>query len=64
MARVTSVADGGSHPTGLPYVVVTNGGGTMESVKATFLSQHLGVNVRGSARLSILSSTCRSDLNM
>ncbi len=45
---ITSRARGGHHPTGIPYIFLTNGGGMRESVRAKVLSEQFGVDVHES----------------
>ena len=43
---MTAKQDGGEHPTGIPYIFLTNGGGVPEATRAKQLEEVFGVKVR------------------
>lgn len=60
LRKVTSIADGGSHPTGIPHIYLTNGGGVTEAAKAEQLSNYFGIHIRPES--VVLSHTPMRDL--
>jgi HAD superfamily hydrolase (TIGR01456 family) len=60
LAKVTKKSHGGEHPTGIPHVYLTNGGGVTEEAKAKQLSKLFGIEVPTSQ--IILSHTPMQDL--
>jgi HAD superfamily hydrolase (TIGR01456 family) len=45
LRKVTRREDGGDHPTGLPHIYLTNGGGMQEAAKAAQLSALFDINI-------------------
>jgi len=45
LRKVTRREDGGDHPTGLPHIYLTNGGGMQEAAKAAHLSALFDINI-------------------